>query len=44
MYKRCLESLGWLLGTHVVHEEVAGLEFDPDTDPQSPLFESGGSV
>lgn len=31
----CLEALGSLLGTHAVHEEVAGLEFDPDTDPRA---------
>lgn len=31
----CLESLGSLLESHVVHEEVAGLEFDPDTGPRA---------
>ena len=25
----CLESLGLLLGSHMDHKEVAGLEFDP---------------
>lgn len=31
----CLESLGLLLGSHMDHKEVAGLEFDPDTGPRA---------
>lgn len=35
----CLESWHSLLESHVVHEEVAGLEFGPDTGPRANSIE-----